>query len=118
MRGDEEIRQPNRLRWLMVALVVLLLPLSFIWMPGCRQYPPVSSPESLKLMKLLYSACNSKNQSRLAKVEAEISKLSSANQLTVEEREAFERIIKMAKANQWQAAELSAFQFAQDQINR
>jgi len=95
---------------------VLVIPLLVIWWPGCRQYPPVSSVESLYLMKLLYTACNTKDPARLAKVEQEIEKLASVQKLTPAEMEAFNKIIGIAKEGRWQDAERAAFRFAQDQV--
>jgi hypothetical protein len=55
---------------------VLLVALAVVWWPGCRQYPAASSEESLSLVKLLYTACNTRDAARLAKVEQGVEKLS------------------------------------------
>jgi hypothetical protein len=97
-------------------MVVLAIPLAIIWWPGCRQYPAVSSEESLFLMKLLYTACNTKDPARLAKVEQGVEKLSREGKMTPAEKEGFNKIIGMAKEGRWQDAEKAAFKFAQDQV--
>ena len=58
MPTNANAETPNRRRlWQMIgATGILLIPLLVIWWPGCRQYPAVTSKESLGLMKLLYAA--------------------------------------------------------------
>jgi len=104
------------MRWLLGALLLLALPLLVVWWPGCRQYPPVSSKESLELMKLLYSACNTKDEKRIAKVEEGIEKLTREGKMAPAERESFDKIIGLARAGNWEKAEEAAFKFAQDQV--
>ena len=106
----------KRIRWLGALAGLLFVPLVVIWWPGCRQYAPVSSRESLKLMQLLYAACNTKDPVRLARVESGIEHLSREGKMSPAERAGFERILTMAKANDWTRAEAAAFKFAQDQI--
>ena len=108
--------EPKRVRWLGGIAAVLLAPLVVIWWPGCRQYSPVTSREALGLMQLLYTACNTKDPARLAKVETGIGKLTREGKMTPDERDGFDRIIAMAKANDWSRAEAAAFKFAQDQV--
>jgi hypothetical protein len=115
---DEDVPERSGLRRLVGILVLLTIPLIIIWWPGCRQYPPVSSPESLGLMKLLYSACNTKDPARLAKVEQGIEKAAAEGKLNDEERDAFAKIIGMAKAGDWKKAENAVYRFAQDQVGQ
>jgi len=95
---------------------LLAIPAAVVWWPGCRQYPPVSSRESLRLMKLLYSACNTKDDKRLAEVEKGLEKLTRDGKMAPAEREAFDKIVATAKAGKWEKAEEAAFRFAQDQV--
>ena len=115
---DDDVPERSKLRWLVGVLLLLTVPLVIVWWPGCRQYPPVSSEESLGLMKLLYSACNTKDTARLAKVEAGVEKATNEGRLNAEEQKAFAKIIGMAKAGDWKDAENAAYKFAQDQVGR
>lgn len=85
---------------------------------GCRRYPAVTSRESLSLMKLLYTACNTRDEKRLAEVEKGVEKASREGKLSPAEREAFAEIIGRAKQGEWQRAEKAAFRFAQDQVGQ
>lgn len=115
---DDDLPDRRRL-WRMVgAAGVLAIPLAVIWWPGCREYPAVTSRESLSLMKLLYAACNTKDQARLAKVEQGVEKETRAGKLSPAEREAFAAIVGMARAGDWERAEAAAFKFAQDQVGQ
>lgn len=111
---------PDRRRlWSLVGVAgVLAIPFLVIWWPGCREYPAVSSRESLYLMKLLYTACNTKDPARLAKVEQGVEKAARDGKLSPPEQEAFAKIIGMAKRGEWQDAERAAFRFAQDQVGQ
>lgn len=99
-------------------MVVLAIPLAIIWWPSCRRYPAVSSEQSLYLMKLLYTACNTRDSARLATVKQGVEKLCREGKMTPAEKECFDEIIGMAKAGRWQDAEQAAFKFAQDQVGR
>lgn len=116
MSGDDEAEGNGRLRWMLGALALLAIPFAVIWWPGCRQYPPVTSPEALKLMKLLYAACNTRDEARLARAEQELAELRRDGKLNPGEEKAFDKIIAMARAGDWTDAEAAAFKFAQDQV--
>jgi hypothetical protein len=117
-RDEDDAPDRRRLFWLSGAAGVLLIPLLVIWWPGCRQYPAVSSRESLELMKLLNTACNTRDPKRLAGVEKGVEKLTREGKMPPEERAGFDRIIGMAKAGKWEEAEQAAFRFAQDQVGQ
>ena len=93
-------KTPNRRRlWQMIgATGILLIPLLVIWWPGCRQYPAVTSKDSLGLIKLLYAACNTKDPARLARVEQGMEMTTREGKMSPAEQEAFAKIIGMAKA--------------------
>ena len=118
MTTDPQADDPKRRRlyWLLGAAGVLLIPLAAIWWPGCRQYPPVSSKESLTLMKLLYAACNTRDDKRLAEVERRLAELERDGKVGPEEKAGYDRIIGLARAGKWEDAERGAFKFAQDQV--
>jgi hypothetical protein len=113
---DDDDRPRSNARWLVGALAVLTVALLVVWWPGCRQYPPVSSRESLGAMKLLYSACNTRDPARLDRVERTVQGLARDGKVTPAERESFERIVATARAGDWERAEDAAFKFAQDQV--
>jgi hypothetical protein len=108
----------RRLRRLLGAAGVLAVPLLVVWWPGCREYPAVTSKASLVLMKLLYTACNTKDPARLSQVERGVEKAAGDGRMSPAERQAFADIVRMAKAGDWGRAEAAAFQFAQDQVGR
>lgn len=85
---------------------------------GCRQYPTVSSRESMNLVKSLYTACNTRDSERLSKVEQKLDMLVREDKVTPAEQAAFRRIISLAQAGDWASAERAAHRFAQDQIGR
>jgi hypothetical protein len=117
--NDDE-RQPNRarLRRLIGAVVLLTVPLAVVWWPGCRQYPPVTSREALKVVQLLNSASNTKVPKRLADAERRLADLDRQGKLSPGEKAGFENIVGLAKAGKWEDAERAAFQFAQDQVGQ
>ena len=116
--SDEETAGRRRLRWRIGAVSLGAAVLLIVWWPGCREYPAVTSKESLGLMRLLYAACNTKDPARLAKVEKDLEKLTRDNKLTPPEHEAFAGIVDMAKAGDWTRAEKAALKFAQDQVGQ
>lgn len=116
--NDSEAPDRRRLWWLGAAAGLLAVPVLVVWWPGCREYPAVSSPESLYLMKLLYTACNTRDPARLADVEKGVAKATQEGKLTPAEQEVFGRILRTAKGGDWAAAETAAFKFAQDQVGR
>ena len=106
-------------KWLLIAGVVAVgsIIAAGVW-SGCREYPAVTSEESLSLMKLLYAACNTKDPVRLAKVEEGVDRATREGKLSAAEQEAFAKILGMAKAGDWERAEKAAFKFAQDQVGQ
>jgi len=117
-RNIDEVPDRRRLYRLGGTAGVLLVPLVVIWWPGCREYPAVTSKESLQNMKLLYSACNTKDTERLGRVEKGVEKLTRDGKLSPNEQEAFAKITGMARAGNWNDAEKAAFKFAQDQVGQ
>lgn len=105
-----------RLSLLLAALGLLAVPLVVIWWPGCRQYPPVTSRESLQLLRLLNSACNTRDSERLTRAEQQLSQLDQQGKMTPREKAGFEKIVTLARAGNWEEAEAAAFKMAQDQV--
>lgn len=114
--ADERASSRRTVAWL--ALLGLLLALAWIWWPGCRTYPEVTSRESLDLVKALYSACNARNAEWLAKVEKEVNELSQDGKMSPQEQQSFRRIIALAKSGQWDEAQQASLTFAEDQVRR
>lgn len=108
----------TRLRWLLGTAGVLTIPLLLIWWPGCREYPPVTSPEALTLIKLLYTACNTKDEARLTEVERRVERAVSEGHMTPAEQEAFAKVIAQARGGDWDRATDAALKFAQDQVGQ
>jgi hypothetical protein len=106
----------TRLRWLLGTAGVLAIALLVVWWPGCRQYPAVTSKESLQLMKLLYAACNTRDPARLSQTEQRLEKAVREGKVTPPEQEAFASILGMARAGDWEGAERAALRFARDQV--
>lgn len=110
---------PNR-RFTILATVAMALALvaAVVWWPGCRQYPPLQSQESLRVLELLNSACNTKNSSLLAEAESRLAKIEASGNLGAAEKKVFESIINLGKAGEWKRAEAKALSMASDQVNR
>lgn len=111
----EDTPAPRR-PWLFGTAGLLALGCLVVWWPGCRQYPAVTTPDSLRLMKLLYAACNTQDPRRLGQVEVGVASLTRAGRLAPPETAAFGKIIGLARAGDWKAAEQASFRFAQDQV--
>lgn len=106
----------TRLPWLAGGLGALTLLLALVWWPGCRQYPAVTSREALSLVKLMYAACNTRDPARLAAAESDLGKLRQSGKLTSAEGDAFDGIVRKARAGAWDAGAADALRFAQDQV--
>lgn len=115
--SEDEPSNP-RLRWLLGTAGVLTVAVLVVWWPGCREYPPVSSREALVLMKLLYTACNTRDVARLTKAEQGVEALTRAGKMTPGERAGFDHILGLAKSGDWAAAERAALKFAEDQVGQ
>lgn len=113
---DEDGPDRSRLRWLLSAAGVMAAVCVVVWWPGCRQYPAVSSPESLTLMKLLYTACNTRDPARLDRVEQGVEKFAREGRMSPGEQTAFRRIIALARGGDWPQAQAASLRFAQDQV--
>ena len=113
---QDDAPDARRQRWLLGTAGVLGLLLLYVWWPGFRQYPAVTSKESLQLMQLLYTAGNTQDPVRLAKVEQGIARLTRDQKLSPPEQAVFRKVVAMAKAGDWKAAEQASFRFAQDQV--
>lgn len=110
--------EKERLKKLLGAAGVLGVLVAVIWWPGCRQYPPVTSRENLVLIKLVYTACNTRSAKRLDAARERIDKAASDGRLSPAEEAGFRKIIDTAATGNWQAAEAAAFRFANDQIGQ
>ena len=116
MITNDDAPTRGRLRWLVGALGLLAVPLVIVWWPGCRQYPPVTSREALTVLRLLNTACNTRDPQRLAEAQRRIADLDQQGKLSAKEKAAFEKIVGLAHAGKWEDAEAAAFKMAQDQV--
>jgi len=108
----------SRLGQLIVLALVMGTALTMVWWPGCRQFPPVTSPEALTLIKLVHTACNTRDSARLEAAAKRWETLLQSGKASSREKEAFDRIFQLAKQGDWQAAEDLSFRFAQDQVGQ
>lgn len=95
---------------------VLAAAVFIVWLWNGKAYPETTSPEGLKLIRALYTACSSRSERRLSQVERSLLAIDSAGKLTAAERAAFESIIEHARTGNWEQASADSYQFAQDQV--
>lgn len=102
--------------WTIGAAILLLVVLAYAWWSLRPNYPEVSSPENLTLMRALYTACSSQNAERLSKVERAVDKEHESGRMTPQEHESFASIIALARAGDWTSAADESYRFAEDQV--
>ena len=83
---------------------------------GCREYPTVSSRQSLELIKQLYTACNTRNSARLEACRQKVEHLAKEGSVTPSEEKAFKRILELAGQGDWDTAQSESLQYARDQV--
>jgi hypothetical protein len=105
-------------KWKWAFLGILTIAIALIWRPGCRYYPPITSPEGMQVVKLLYTACNTQDPVRLSQAQQQLSALQAQGKITGRELAAFESIIQLAKAGEWKKAEMQSYRFVEDQVGR
>ncbi|MFO0885356.1 MAG: hypothetical protein U0894_14405 [Pirellulales bacterium] len=105
----------NSASWSQVAGAILVV-LGLCLATGCREYPPVSTEESQDMIKLVYTAANTRDEARLAACEIRLKQLIEEKKMGEKESAAFQKIIDQAKKGDWQAAQDDALQFARDQV--
>ena len=114
-RGASAGRELGRW-WTAAALVLVIGVVAAIWLATRKEYPEVTSPESLTLVRALYTACSSQNPVRLDKVEQLLDECCRTSRVTAAEERSFRAIITDAKANRWEEAQAASYRFAQDQV--
>ncbi len=113
--NNPRVRNSARYVFGSVFALALFAVLIGLWL-NRRQYAPVTSPESLKLLQLLNTACNTQDEKRLAVAEQQFAKLDREGKLSAGEKTGYERIIGLARAGQWKTAEEEAMRMARDQV--
>lgn len=98
------------------AIVLAMLCLAGVCASGCREHPQVTSAESLEFIKQVYTACSTKNSTRLAACRSKLNSLVAAGELSEAEAQSFSSIISTAEAGDWESAQRSSLQFARDQV--
>ena len=88
----------------------------FISACGCRSYPEVTSAESQNFIKQVYTACNTMNAERVAKCVERLNELTTQKLISENEAATFDRILKLAQSQDWQAAQEQSLAFAQRQV--
>jgi hypothetical protein len=100
-------------RTLLLAACLSLLLASSI---GCGSYPEVTSAESLELIRIVYTATNTQNPTRLAAARARYEELDKQHALSEQESARFDAILDLADAGQWEQASAMAMDYAQAQV--
>jgi hypothetical protein len=100
---------------MLFALGLLLLCAAVLYWWNLPTYPRVQSAESLRMIKLVYSACNMQDTQLLSRCEHELQQAHAAGQINDEEQSHFLQIIAQAKQGDWQTSAQAAMKFAQDQ---
>ncbi|MDX1965072.1 MAG: hypothetical protein SFX18_18140 [Pirellulales bacterium] len=106
---------PWRLRVLMACLGMTILCAAAVWWSQRRIYPPASSPESMTLIKQLYTACNTQSTALLEKTLLRMQTALQRGELTAMEHNSMELIANRAKAGEWESATRAMLKYAQDQ---
>ena len=113
-RGDSE-SQGAAVWWATIAGLLIVAAL-VVWLRSGREYPEVSHPEGLHLMRALYTACSSQSAERLTVVERKVTVAADEGVLTEAELAAFREIIARAQSDDWKDAAAKSYQFARDQV--
>ncbi|MGC4002463.1 MAG: hypothetical protein QM811_04700 [Pirellulales bacterium] len=105
----------SRTKSLVAVFCILLVGVgAWAWM-NRRIYPEVTSAESLRLIKLMYTAANTKNVKLLTNFEKELAAAVRAKHVGDDEATAFAGIAQTAREGDWKSAEQAAYRFALDQ---
>jgi hypothetical protein len=89
---------------------------ALVGLAGCARYPEVNSPEGLRLIAQLRTACSTANADRLAKAEERLERGRQEGTITEGEYAAFQRIVGLAREGQWQRAERACVAFQKAQL--
>ena len=116
MRTETSDSTALRLPWLMGLALVLFLFATSLWWPGCRRYPAVTSRDSLRLLQILNTACNTRNPARLEEFQRRMKDLDNQGKLSTGELRSYERILSLARSGKWEDAESAALRMARDQV--
>jgi hypothetical protein len=95
---------------------VLIVVALVVWLRSGREFPEVSHPEGLHLMRALYTACSSQSEERLSVVERKVTEAAEQGVLTEPELAAFREIIARGQSADWEHAAAKSYQFARDQV--
>lgn len=107
-------RKSFRSQVTLVSLNAIVMVLLFAG--GCRSYPEVTTAESQTFIKQVYTACNTQSIERIDKCSERLRELTRDQKVTEVEAAAFERIISLARSNDWSAAQDQALTFARRQV--
>jgi hypothetical protein len=107
---------PNRSTSLMIFAGAIVVATAAL--PSCNRSPAVSSPESQRLIQRFYTACNTRNSERLEAAIQTYEQLIAQSKVGQAESEIFDRIINLARNDQWEQATETGLRFAEGQVNR
>lgn len=93
--------------------IVLLAVLSACALSGCGR--PQASPQNLVLISSLRTAASTRNPELLERNAALIAERYTAGAMSEEEHGTFQAILELARAENWEQAELEAFAFQKAQ---
>lgn len=114
-KGNAAESGPTISHWAMGGACLVAVAVA-AWSWFGKSYPETTSADGLKLIRALYTACSSRNEARLSRVEKEVAKLDTQGKLSEAERAAFGSIIEQAQTGDWETAIDQSYQFAQDQV--
>ncbi len=116
MASKQAVETSPTLRLGFGLMVILTVCLTVLYWPGCRQYPEATNPQTPRLIKLLYTACNTKSEPRLTEFEQQFNAVRQTSALSPAEEQAFTAIIDLARQGNWGQAQDQCYAFARDQV--
>jgi hypothetical protein len=102
-------------QWLGVGLIVLV---AGVMAYRHWTYPPAVEFDNLKYIQLLSTAVSSRNSDWVEKVAEAVAARQADGQMSVGERRHFDRLIELARAEDWEVADRACFAFAEAQLSR
>jgi hypothetical protein len=115
-RSKNADREPSVASKWVIGTGLLVVVLLAAWLWNSKSYPEATSADGLKLIRALYSACSSRSEERLTRVDRLLVTTEAKGNLAEPELAAFRSIIELARTGAWDEATAQSYQFAQDQV--